>query len=101
MAQDKNLAVIGHSIGPYQILTKLGTGGIVEVYRIRDTKFGPEVAIRVVLDSLFGDAERAARFEARRKSSTDGIIHPDLKPALRLCADAVQLPLSASLLGDL
>jgi hypothetical protein len=50
-------------MGLYEITGHLGSGGMGEVYRARDTKLGREVAIKVMPDELARDAERLARFE--------------------------------------
>src|SRR5713101_4528544 len=42
----------GQQMGPYQILSLLGGGGMGEVYRAKDTKLDREVAIKVLLDRL-------------------------------------------------
>ncbi|HKI85237.1 MAG TPA: serine/threonine-protein kinase, partial [Thermoanaerobaculia bacterium] len=53
----------GTRLGPYEILSPLGAGGMGEVYRARDTKLGREVAIKVLPQGLADDADRLARFE--------------------------------------
>ena len=53
----------GTKLGPYEIAAPLGSGGMGEVYRARDTRLGRDVAIKVLPDALAADAERLARFE--------------------------------------
>ena len=53
----------GSQLGPYQILTALGAGGMGEVYRARDTKLNRYVAIKVLPDLFASDPERLARFQ--------------------------------------
>ena len=53
----------GTRLGPYQILSPLGAGGMGEVYRARDSKLKREVAIKVLPQSLAADADALARFE--------------------------------------
>ena len=59
----RGLAVIGTTLGPYQVLAKLGEGGMGEVYRARDGKLKRDVAIKVLPASLSADAARLARFQ--------------------------------------
>ena len=59
--------MIGTTVGPYQILAKLGEGGMGEVYRARDTSLGRDVAIKVLPSSVAHDAERLGRFEREAK----------------------------------
>jgi eukaryotic-like serine/threonine-protein kinase len=53
----------GSRLGPYEILSALGAGGMGEVYRARHSKLGREVAIKVLPRQFVGDADRLARFE--------------------------------------
>lgn len=52
----------GSRLGPYEVLSLLGAGGMGEVYRARDTKLNREVALKVLPDSFASDHERLARF---------------------------------------
>ena len=52
----------GSHLGPYEILSLLGVGGMGEVYRAHDTKLNRDVAIKVLLPSVANDPDRLARF---------------------------------------
>ena len=54
---------IGARIGPYEILSVLGAGGMGEVYRARDTRLKRDVALKVLPGSFAGDPERLLRFQ--------------------------------------
>jgi serine/threonine protein kinase len=64
-------------LGPYQILSQLGKGGMGEVYRARDLRLGREVAIKVLPDRLSGDASALARFEREAKVLA-ALSHPNI-----------------------
>ena len=53
----------GTRLGPYEIQSALGAGGMGEVYRARDTKLNRDVAIKVLPEVVASDPERLARFE--------------------------------------
>jgi Tol biopolymer transport system component len=67
----------GTRLGPYEILSPLGAGGMGEVYRARDTRLGREVAIKGLPDSLARDADALARFE-REAQLLAALDHPHI-----------------------
>jgi eukaryotic-like serine/threonine-protein kinase len=66
---------VGRRLGPYEILAPLGTGGMGEVYRARDTRLGREVAVKILRGDRLADGARRRRFiqEARAASALN---HP-------------------------
>ena len=69
--------MIGTSIGSYEILAKLGAGGMGEVYRARDSKLHRDVAIKVLPEVFALDPERLARFE-REAQVLAALNHPNI-----------------------
>ncbi len=67
----------GKRLGPYEILSPLGAGGMGEVYRARDTKLGRDVAIKVLPDRLTSDSDALARFE-REARAVAALSHPNI-----------------------
>jgi Tol biopolymer transport system component len=67
----------GTRLGPYEILSALGAGGMGEVYRARDTTLNRDVAIKVLPDLFASDAERLARF-AREAQTLASLNHPNI-----------------------
>ena len=53
----------GSRLGPYEVLSVLGAGGMGEVYRARETRLSRDVAIKVLPDHFSADPERLARFQ--------------------------------------
>jgi Tol biopolymer transport system component len=67
----------GTKIGPYEIVSPLGAGGMGEVYRARDPRLGREVAIKVLPSSLSADPGRLQRFEQEARSAS-ALNHPNI-----------------------
>ena len=67
----------GTKLGPYEILSSLGAGGMGEVYKARDTKLKREVAVKVLPAALATDADALARFE-REAHAVAAINHPNI-----------------------
>ena len=58
----------GTKLGPYEIQSPLGAGGMGEVYRARNTRLGRDVAIKTLPAAFARDPERRARFETEAKA---------------------------------
>jgi eukaryotic-like serine/threonine-protein kinase len=67
----------GSKLGPYEILSPLGAGGMGEVYRARDTKLNREVALKVLPEAFAADPQRMARFE-REAQVLASLNHPNI-----------------------
>ena len=67
----------GTRLGPYEVLTPLGAGGMGEVYRARDTRLGREVAVKVVHPRFAADAEQIRRFEQEARAVA-ALAHPNV-----------------------
>jgi hypothetical protein len=67
----------GAKLGPYEILSPLGAGGMGEVYRARDTRLGRDVALKVLPRAFASDAERLARFK-REAQVLAALNHPNI-----------------------
>jgi len=67
----------GDRIGPYEILSVIGAGGMGEVYRARDTKLHRDVAVKILPSALAADPDRLARFE-REAQTLASLNHPHI-----------------------
>src|SRR5215469_8480368 len=68
---------INSRLGRYEILSRIGAGGMGEVYRARDAKLGRDVAIKVLPEAFARDSERMARFEREAKLLA-ALNHPNI-----------------------
>src|SRR5882762_1713568 len=67
----------GTKLGPYEIRSPLGAGGMGEVYRARDTRLNRDVAIKVLPASFSSDPDRLQRF-AQEARAAAALSHPNI-----------------------
>jgi len=67
----------GSHLGPYTIVSLLGTGGMGEVYRAHDPRLERDVAIKVLPDSVAADSSRLRRFEQEARALA-AVAHPNI-----------------------
>jgi serine/threonine protein kinase/Tol biopolymer transport system component len=67
----------GSRLGPYEIVSLLGAGGMGEVYRARDSKLNREVALKVLPEAVAGDPDRLVRFR-REAQVLASLNHPNI-----------------------
>jgi serine/threonine protein kinase len=65
----------GDRLGPYEVQSLLGVGGMGEVYRARDTRLGRDVALKVISARLVGDEASRHRFQ-REARAASALNHP-------------------------
>lgn len=67
----------GARLGPYEIVSLLGSGGMGEVYKARDTRLGRDIAIKVLPGAFSADPERLTRFEQEARAAA-ALSHPNI-----------------------
>ena len=67
----------GEKLGPYEILSAIGAGGMGEVYKARDTRLDRIVAVKVLPDHIAKRDDIRARFE-REARAVAGLNHPNI-----------------------
>jgi predicted ATPase len=76
----------GSQLGPYQIESLLGAGGMGEVYRARDARLGRTLAIKTLPAAFSADPDRLQRFE-REARSASALNHPNIVTIYELGQD--------------
>ena len=67
----------GTRLGQYEIVSRLGAGGMGEVYRARDTRLGRDVAVKALSGEMSQDPTRLSRFETEARSAS-ALNHPNI-----------------------
>ena len=67
----------GTRLGPYEVLSPIGAGGMGEVYRAHDTRLDRDVAIKILPPTFATDPGRMARFEREAKVLAS-LNHPNI-----------------------
>ena len=67
----------GTRLGPYEIVAPVGSGGMGEVYRARDTKLKREIAIKILPEEFSPDPDRVNRFQ-REAEVLASLNHPNI-----------------------
>jgi serine/threonine protein kinase len=67
----------GSRLGAYEVVARLGAGGMGEVFRARDAKLGRDVAIKILPEALAGEPDRLMRFE-REARTLAALNHPHI-----------------------
>jgi predicted ATPase len=78
--------ISGAKLGPYEIQSPLGAGGMGEVYRARDTRLDRSVAIKILSAAFFADRDRLDRFEQEARSAS-ALNHPNIVTIYELGQD--------------
>src|SRR5437870_12874300 len=68
---------MGSRLGAFEILARIGAGGMGEVYRARDSKVGRDVALKILPPVFATDADRRARFQ-REAQVLAALNHPHI-----------------------
>jgi len=67
----------GTRLGPYEVISAIGAGGMGEVYRARDTVLDRDVALKILPESFASDSDRLMRFEREAKTLA-ALNHPNI-----------------------
>lgn len=79
LSKDQSHALVGRTLGRYELRSLIGKGGMGEVYRAYDATLDRDVAVKMLPEHLAGDYEALRRFE-REAKAVAGISHPNVCP---------------------
>ena len=77
LAQQRNQSLVGRKLGPYEILSMLGRGGMGEVYRAYDTRLDRTDALKILPSEVAVDPDRLHRF-VREAKAASALNHPNI-----------------------
>lgn len=69
--------LVGHALGHYQILARLGAGGMGEVYLAKDVRLGRKIALKLLSSQFTKDQERLRRFQQEARAAS-ALNHPNI-----------------------
>ena len=84
--------MISRRLGPYEVLSKLGEGGMGEVYRAKDTNLNRDVALKILPESFALDVDRVARFK-REAQVLASLNHPNIAAIYGIESNALVMEL--------
>ncbi len=79
----------GTTLGPYEILSPIGAGGMGEVYKATDTRLDRTVAIKVLLAQVADDPDLRQRFEREAQQQLDGDVAEPRMTGLVSCGACI------------
>ena len=77
MAGDQSKIVAGQAIGPYQVISRLGSGGMGDVYLAHDSRLGRKVALKLLPEYFTRDEQRLRRFQQEARAAS-ALNHPNI-----------------------
>lgn len=85
------MSLAGARLGPYELLSAIGAGGMGEVYKARDSRLGRTVAVKILPPALAAEPERRSRFE-REVRAIAALSHPHICAIFDVGRAAPSLP---------
>ena len=76
----------GTKLGPYEIQSSIGAGGMGEVYRAHDSRLNRDVAIKILPASFSADPDRLHRFAVESRAAA-ALNHPNILSIYDICED--------------